>query len=336
MKRRTLATKAAVLACGLLLVLGGVFWTSSASAETYPDKPIKLICPYGAGGTTDLAARTLSAAIPEFLGQPVVVINRPGASGSIAFDFMTKQKPTGYTMFMAAIGTNAMYTAMNPNLPFKWSDLVYVARTQINPNMLVVSAKSPWKTFQDFAKDLKAHPGKYKYSTAGPGVTSHLGAVLILEALGLPLNAAHAVHYNSDGQAVLAVIQGEVDFFQANLAPMDGHVKSGLVRGLAVTTKERLPDHKGVPTYTELGYPSVNVIGWRGVCGPPGTPPAVIKAWEAAVKKTVASKYWRTVVTKFGDVPGYMDSKEFTKYAGEEFKRYRALFAKLGLLMKKK
>lgn len=336
MRRKNSVIKMAALTCGLALMLGGLLWAPAASAGSYPDKPVKLICPYGAGGTTDLAARTLSSAIPEYLGQPVVVINKPGASGSIAFDYVIKQKPTGYTMMMAAIGSNVLFPAMNPNLPFKHSDMVYVARTQINPNMLVVSAKGPWKTFQEFAKALKDNPGKYKYGTAGPGTTSHLGAVLIMEALGLPLDTAHAVHYNSDGQAVLAVIQGEVDFFQANLAPMDGHVKGGLVRGLAVTTKKRLADHKTVPTYTELGYPSVNVIGWRGVCGPPGLPAEVIQKWEAAVKKTVASKYWRKVVTKFGDVPGYMDSKEFTKFANEEFKRYRALFSKLGLLMKKK
>ncbi len=334
MKLSKRAFKASSWACTVLALL--LFMVSGAFAGEYPSKPVKLICPYGAGGTTDLAARTLASAIPEYLGQPVVVINKPGASGSIAFDYVTKQKTSGYTMMMAAIGANALFPAMNPHLPFKFNDLTYVARTQINPNMLVVSSKSKWKTFQDFAKALKDNPGKLRYGTAGPGTTSHLGAALILEALGLPMDAAKAVHYNSDGQAVLAVIQGEVDFFQANLAPMDGHVKSGLVRGLAVTTDNRLPDHPKVPTYKELGYPSVNVIGWRGVCGPPGLAPEVIAKWEKAVKETVKSKYWTKVVTKFGDVPGYMNSKDFTKYVAKEFKRYRALFTKLGLLMKKK
>jgi tripartite-type tricarboxylate transporter receptor subunit TctC len=302
--------------------------------EAYPEKPVKLMCPYGAGGTTDLAARTLSSAIPEYLGQPVVVVNKPGASGSICFDYVTKVKPNGYVMMMAAIGANVLFPAMNPKLPFERDDLVYVARTQINPNMLVVRAKAPWDSFEDFAKALQESPGKYKYGTAGPGTTSHLGASLILEALNLPLSAAVPVHYNSDGEAVLAVIQGEVDFFQANLAPMDSHVKGGMVKGLAVTTEERLSDHKTVPTYTELGHPSVNVIGWRGVCGPRGLPENVIKVWEKAVKETCASKYWTKVITKFGDVPGYMNSGEFAAFADEEFKRYRQLFTKLGLLMK--
>lgn len=310
--------------------------TTLCADTDYPSKPVKLMCPYGAGGTTDLAARTLSSAIPEYLGQPVVVINKPGASGSICFDYVRNLKPDGNVLMMAAIGTNALFPAMNPKLPFKYDDLIYIGRTQINPNMLVVNAKSPWKTFGEFAKALKDNPGKYRYGTAGPGTTSHLGACLILQELGLsPLNAAVPVHYNSDGEAVLAVIQGEVNFFQANLAPMDGNVKAGMVRGLAVTTKSRLKDHKKVPTYTELGYPKIDVIGWRGVCGPPGLPDYVMKKWETALKETCKSKYWTKVVTKFGDVPGYMDSKDFTAFVKEEFKRYRALFAKLGLLMKK-
>ena len=314
-----------------ILVSGAV---SNVWSADYPEKPVKLICPYGAGGTTDLAARTLTSAIPEYLGQPAVVINKPGASGSIAFDFVKKSKADGYNMMMAAIGANALFPAMNPKLPFKYSDLTFVARTQINPNMLVVKAGSPWKSFQDFAAALKDNPGKLRYGTAGPGTTSHLGAALILEALGLPLSAAVAVHYNSDGEAVLAVIQGEVDFFQANLAPMDSHVKGKLVTGLAVTTKERLSDHKKVPTYTELGHPSVDVIGWRGVVGPPGLPENVVKTWETAVEKTTKSKYWLKVITKFGDVPGYMGSAEFKEFVDAEFKRYRAMFTKLGLLMK--
>jgi tripartite-type tricarboxylate transporter receptor subunit TctC len=309
--------------------------TTFCADTGYPVKPVKLMCPYGAGGTTDLAARTLSSGIPDYLGQAVVVINKPGASGSICFDYVRKLKPDGYVMMMAAIGANALFPAMNSKLPFQYDDLVYVGRTQINPNMLVVSAKSTWKSFDDFAKALKKNPGKYKYGTAGPGTTSHLGASLILQELGLPLSAAVAVHYDSDGEAVLGVIQGEVDFFQANLAPMDSNVKAGMLLGLAVTTESRLRDHKNVPTYTELRYPNINVLGWRGICGPPGLPDNVIRKWEDALEKTCKSKYWTKVVTKFGDEPGYMNSKDFTAYAQKEFKRYRALFTTLGLVIKK-
>ena len=322
----------AIIAAAFILTVPATTFCADAG---YPVKAVKLMCPYGAGGTTDLAARTLSSGIPEYLGQPVVVINKPGASGSICFDYVRKVKPNGYVMMMAAIGTNALFPAMNPKLPFQYDDLIYVGRTQINPNMLVVSGKSTWKSFNDFAKALKKNPGKYRYGTAGPGTTSHLGASLILQELGLPLSAAVPVHYDSDSEAVLGVIQGEVHFFQANLAPMDSNVKAGMVRGLAVTTKSRLKDHKNVPTYTELGYPNINVLGWRGVCGPPGLPDNVIKKWEDALEKACNSKYWTKVVTKFGDVPGYMNSKDFTAYVQKEFKRYRALFTTLGLLMKK-
>jgi len=325
-----------IVACMIFSLFTLTFASSAlCGAGKYPERTIMLYVPFGAGGATDIAARTLSSAIPDFLGQPVMVVNKPGASGSICMDFVSKQKPDGYSMMMTAIGTNALYVAMNPRLPFSWDAVDYCARTQLNPNMLVVHPSSPFKTFGELAKALKDNPGKYKYSTAGPGCIQHIGAVMILKELGLPNDAAIAIHYDSGAACTLAQVQKEVDFLTCNVVPLFGHVKAGKLRGLAVTTPKRLPDFPDIPTYTELGYPRIDLVGWRGIAGPPGIPDYVVKTWEDAVKKTTQSKYWLKVIKKFGDVPSYQNSKDNNTFVKREFTRYRELFEELGLLVKK-
>lgn len=325
----------------LVISLMGIFFTTLLATvpayckeKKYPTKPVKVICPYGPGGATDLAARVLAGAIPEFLNQAAVIINKPGAGGAVGFDFVKRSRPDGYTMMMTAIGANVLVPAINPKVPYKYDDLVYIARTQINPNVLIVNAKSPWTSFKDLAEALKKNPGKYKFSTAGVGNISHLGPTILLKELGLPNNAAIPVHYDSDGAAILALVQGEVDFWQANLAPAASNIKGGLVRGLAMTTPKRVPGFEDIPTYTELGHPGISVVGWRGVAGPPGIPDYVVRVWEEAVSRACQSKSWLKLVKKLGDEPGYMNSKKYTGFVHKEFKRYRALFTELGLIIK--
>lgn len=324
----------AAITATLLLAFTATITGSALAAEgKYPNNPIKLFVPYGPGGATDIAARVLSSNIPSFLGQPVVVINKPGAGGSICFDFVRTAPPDGYTIMMVANGANCLYPAMNPTLPFKWDDLVYIARTQILPDLLVVNDKSPWKTFKEFAAALKKNPGKYKYSTAGVGTSSHLGGAVILKELGLPLSAAKAVHYESDAAALLAVVQGEVDFMQSHLSVAGSNLKGGLIRGLVMTTAKRVEGYD-IPTCIELGYPGMEFVGWRGVAGPKGMPDEVVKAWEEGTKQMCASKAWTKMVTKLGDEPAYMNSKEFTEFQTKKFKMFRSLFEELGLLKK--
>ncbi len=309
---------------------------AQAAEEKYPAKPMRLIVSYGPGGATDLAARVLTGVIPEFLGQAVVVVNMPGAGGAVGFDAVRKAAPDGYTMMMTAIGSNVLVPAMNPPLPFKYDELVYVARTQINPNVLIVKKGSPWKDFKEFAADLKKNPGKFKYSTAGVGNVTHLGPVTLLKALKLSKDAAVPVHYDSDNGALLAVLQGEAHFAQGNLAPFASAIKGGAVIGLAMTTPKRVAGFEKIPTFTELGYPAVDILGWRGIAGPPKLPDRVVKVWEDALAKTCKSKSWIDLVKKLGDEPGYQGSKEYNAFVHKEFKNYREMFTELGLLIKKK
>lgn len=302
--------------------------------KKYPTNPVKLVCPFGTGGSTDIAARSLAGIIQEFLGQPVVVVNIPGAGGAVGFDDVRKSTPDGYKMMMAAIGANVIVPALNTKLHFSYDELVFVARTQINPNALIVNAKSPWKNFKEFAEAIKNNPGKYKFSTAGVGQVSHVGPIFMLKEIGLKGSEVTPIHFDSDNEAVLAVVRGDADFYHSNFNVAIGSLKGGLVRCLAVTTPKRIDIIKEVPTYTELGYPQINIVGWRGVCGPPALPDYIVKTWEEAVYKTCTSQSWLKTAEKLGDEPGYMNAKEFTKFVHEEFNRYRKIFTELGMLIK--
>ena len=313
------------------VILGGAAFSQGAD---YPTKPIKLYVPYGAGGSTDIAARMLVSVIPEFLGQPVVVVNKPGAAGSVCFDFVRKEKADGYSMMMDSIGATILYAAMNPKLPFSYDQHTYIARVEVLSNALVVKPDAPWKTFAELVEYLKANPGKSRYSTAGVGTTQHLGGVVMLEELGLPASAAEPVHYDSSAAAVLAVMQGEVDFCLNNFPAVGAQLKAGKLRGLAVTNAERIDKYPDIPTFTELGYPGIDTISWIGVGGPPGLSETVVKKWEEAVSQSCNSKAWIKMVENLEVTSSFMGHKEMTEYVNREFKRYRKLYEELGLLMK--
>ncbi len=328
-KKLILAT---MLTC--LFMLAAANLGPAMAANKYPSQAIKLYVPYDAGGATDLAARILVGVLQDYLGQPVVVINKPGASGSICLDFITKQKPDGYSMLMVAIGSNALYPAMNTKLPFKYNGFTYVARTQINPGVTIVNAKRPWKNFNEFRAAIMKDPGKIKFATAGLGTIQHLSAAMIYKALGIPIKKLVAIPYDSGTAAVMAVAAGEADAFAGNLSEAVSSLRGGLVRPLAVTTPQRVDGYKDIPTYTEMGLPQIDLVGFRGVAGPKNLPPEVIKAWEDALAKTAKNKAWLKLVKNLGDEPGYLDAKAFTTFEDKEFQRYRELFTELGLLVK--
>jgi tripartite-type tricarboxylate transporter receptor subunit TctC len=325
-----------ILALTVILTFAGglVSRTAFCADPKYPTKPVKVMVPYGAGGATDIAARVLAGVIPDFLGQPMVVIDKPGATGGICFDYVKKSKPDGYTMMMTSSGANLVYPSMNANLPYKYDDITFVARIQVQPDLVLVSVKSPWKKFEDLAQALKNNPGKYKYSTAGVGTSSHLGGSVLLKNIGLPLDGAIGVHYDSDANAFLALHQGEVDFFQAHLVTAIGGIDGGLARALVVTTPERIEQYKDVPSCYELGHPGMEYQGFKGMGGPPGLPDYVVNTWAEAIKKATKTKAWLKIGKHLGDVPGYLGPKDYANFMHTQFKKYRVLVTELGLLVK--
>lgn len=317
--------------CICILVFALTGYANGAVAADYPTKPIRLVVPYGAGGSTDLAARTLAGVLPKYLGQPVVVVNVPGAGGAVGASQTLAGRPDGYTLLMAAIGANVLRPALTPGLPYSYDSARYIARTQINPNILVVAKGSPYQDFGDLVTALRAGKKHFTYGTAGPGNVTHLGPNMLLQALGLPTSRATAVHYDSDAAAQLALLQGEVDFVQGNLASFSAALDNNALRGLAITTDKRLPEFDDVPTYRELGYPAVSIVGWRGVVGPKDLPASVVKTLQQAIRKATQDPAWLKKITALGDTPGYMNSRAFTAFVTADYKRYKKLATDIGL-----
>lgn len=319
----------------LLLVTGIAMLTlaaSTAKAE-YPEKPVQIVVPYGAGGSTDLALRTLASVIHEPLGQPVVVVNKTGGGGAVGVTYGLQQAPDGYVLMGGAIGAHVMTPAVNKSAGYGPDDFTPIAMTQMNPNVFVVKADSPYKNIDDVIKAIKASPGKYKQSNPGPGSIHNFGFNMLMEAADIPHDAVISVPFKGGAASVAALLGGHVDFHQTNLTNVIELIKGGQLRALAVTSKDRLKDLPDVPTYTELGYPQVNIFGWRGVIGPKGLPKEVVDKWAEAIKKTQEAKAWQKLVGKLGDIPVYMGPDEFKAFIDESFDKYRKMAGKLGILV---
>ncbi len=306
---------------------------TSAQAGDYPDKPIKLVVPSGAGGSTDTAARIMAINIQDHLGQPIIVVNKKGGSGGIGINFGLKAKPDGYLLMEGMIGGHVLHPAMNASAGYTPADYTPIAMTQMNPNVLVVNASAPYKDLKGLIAAIKASPGKLKFSHAGAGSIHFFGIHLLMKTAGLGGDSAIAVPYKGGKRSMAGLLRGEVDFHQTNLVSAIDFIKSGKVRALAVTTKERLKVFPDVPTYAELGYPNVDIFGWRGVIGPKGLPKAVVAKWAQAVQDTMKRKGWKKMVKAVGDVPRYMGPEEFTKHIESDFQRYRQMATDLGILV---
>jgi tripartite-type tricarboxylate transporter receptor subunit TctC len=288
---RSSTKKVALFSCLMSCFL--IFCVSNALAQQskYPEKPIELLVPFGIGGGTDIAMRFISSVIPEYLGQPVVVINKAGASGSICMNYIINQaKSDGYKMMGSTVGANCIFPARFKKLPFKWDNLTFVARVQLTPMILAVRKDSPFKTLKDMLDHIRKNPGKIKFSTAGVQTTQNVGPHVLMKSAKIPFKYVTPIHYEGGGAANLALLRGDVDFIY-NLAPATKpHVKSGDLRGLLVPIKIKdLPD---IPSSEELGFPQMTIMGWQAIAGPPNLPDYVVRKWTDAIKKTMKNKAW--------------------------------------------
>ena len=280
MKISQVATRR-IKALGAILLTAGVLAAPLARAA-FPDRPLRIVVPFTPGGGTDTVARQLARELTDELGQSVVVENRPGASTIIGTETVAKSAPDGYTMLMSTFA-HAVNPAIHKKLPYD-TDQAFapVAMIGKSPNVLVVSPKSQFKSVQDILVYAKAHPGKLTFGSYGNGTSAHLAGELF-KSLG-KVDILH-VPYKGAGPGINDLIGGQIDMIFSTSASVSGHIKSGQLRALAVTTKDRSPAYPGVPTVAESGEPEYFVDSWYGVFVPQGTPKAVIDQLNAAIKK---------------------------------------------------
>lgn len=320
---------ACLLAAGLALGAAA----PAAQAE-YPTKPVTLVAPYGPGGASDLASRTLAAVAPNYLGQPVLVVNKTGAAGAIGSSFVNKADPDGYTLLLARIGSQAVSPAMKSNMPYKYDDFTMIGLLELNPVLCATAESKPYKSLEDFIAAVKEKPGELSYSSSGIGTMLHLAVPFMLDTVGVEnaKTALRHVPYKGGGAAATAAVGGQVDIVCTNASALASHLKAGRLRGLVVTTEERVELAPDAPTAKELGYPELEVlVGWSGLYGPPDMDEEATKSLRAMLQKVKEDKAWLKFTKALGSVPHILDGEATKAFVDKQVESFSALVEKLDM-----
>ena len=249
-------------------------WPATALAQTYPSKPIRIIVAYTPAGTTDILARVVGQKMSESFGQPVIVDNRPGVNGNIGTDVAAKATADGHTLLMVTAGTHGINPSLYRKLPWDAvKDFAPISLVANVPNILVVNNSVPVKSVKDFIAHLKASPDKFNYGTPGNGSTGHLSMEMFKAMTGTRIQH---IPYKGSAGVMADVIGGQIAATIDNLPPYLPQVKSGKIRGLAVTSIKRSPVVPDIPTIAETAVTGYSAGSWFGLVAPAGTPKPVI------------------------------------------------------------
>lgn len=247
---------------------------TGAFAQAYPNKPVKVVVPFPAGGTTDILARLVSQKLTERLGQQFVVDNRAGAGGNIGTEYTAKSDPDGYTIMMGTIGTHSINISLYSKLGYDpVKDFAPLSLVAMVANVLVVHPSVPAKNVQEFLALAKAQPGKLNFGTPGNGTSGHLSTELLKTMSGTDM--IH-VPYRGSGPMLTDLLGGNVQFTIDNLPSSLPHIRSGALRALGVTTPQRWPSTPEIPTIAEQGLPDYSATAWFAMYAPAKTPPAIV------------------------------------------------------------
>ncbi|WP_236844414.1 MULTISPECIES: tripartite tricarboxylate transporter substrate binding protein [unclassified Bordetella] len=305
------------------VVIGGT--ALCAQADNYPSRPITLIVPYPAGGTTDIAARTIAQAMGPILNQSIVVDNRAGAGGNIGMGVLKRADADGYTIAMGTIGTQTINQFLYKDMQFDPAkDFAPLAMVFTTPNVIAVRQDSKWKTAQDLFADAKQRKNEpVTYASPGIGSSVHLTGAYIEQAAGVDM--LH-VPFKGVSGSMPALIGGQIDVLMDNLPSTISQLKDGSrVRALAVTSAERSPSLPDVPTLAESGLKDFDVTAWFALYAPAGTPDDVQAKLIDAAKKALATPAVQEQLSKVGAAPGNKTGKELAAFEAAERERWSKL-----------
>ncbi|MDR3004031.1 MAG: tripartite tricarboxylate transporter substrate binding protein BugE [Acidovorax sp.] len=321
--RRTLLST--VAATALLSTLAPAMAASPANAASagYPSRPIRLVVPFGAGGSTDMVARLLAEKMGPILGQTVVVDNKGGAGGTIGATEIARAAADGYTIGMATVSTHGSNPAIMSKLPYDAKkDFAPITNVMSVPSVFVVHPSVPAKTMKEFIALAKANPGKYSFASPGTGSLGHANIENFMNLAGIDL--LH-IPYKGAGQALNDALGGQVNAMTDNLPSSLSNIQAGKLRPLAVLAFKRAEALPNVPTYTELGFPQMGDGGWFGLVAPAGTPRAIIDKLNAAAHKTMQDPAY---LAKQKDISGEgmaNSPEQFAKQIDTAIARYTAV-----------
>jgi tripartite-type tricarboxylate transporter receptor subunit TctC len=277
----------------------------------YPNKPVRLVVGFAAGGISDVLGRAIAIPLSKQLGQQVIVENKPGAGTTIAGDFTVRSAPDGYTLWLQDITTHAINTNLYAKLPYdSIKDFSYVAMVASTPLMLVVHPSTPASSVRELITLLKASPGKYSYGSSGTGTIVHLAAEMLKSQAGV--DALH-VPYKGSNPATAAILGGEVTFVFSTMPPAVSNARSGKLRALAVTTPKRSGAAAEVPTMIEAGLPSFEIVLYSGVLAPKGMERGLVRRLNVEFARAVQAPEMQPVWQNIGADPIVMSPEDFEK-----------------------
>ncbi|MEJ8814578.1 tripartite tricarboxylate transporter substrate binding protein [Variovorax ureilyticus] len=304
------------------LVAGLSSTAHAQGAGDYPNKPITIIVPFAAGGNTDVKTRLVALRLASVLGKPVIVDNRPGASGNIGIEMLARAAPDGYTIGMGSFGPLAVNPSIYPRVNFDPKSFVPIVLLEKSPLVLTTPADKPYKSVKEVVAASKAKPGSLNIANAGPGGAHHLSAELFENAAGIDMVG---VPFKGGGPASTALLAGQVDLMFEQTGAALPSIQAGKIRPLAVTSAKRLASMPDVPTFAETGYPQVLVSNWMGYIAPKGTSPAVVAKLHAAFVKAINHPDVKERILSQDNEIGGGSSKEFADFIEAESAKWSKL-----------
>jgi tripartite-type tricarboxylate transporter receptor subunit TctC len=312
MKRTFFA--AAIAALSVALAPAG-----PVAAQDFPTRPVTLVIPFAAGGSTDLVGRLIAERMAAELGQPVVVENKGGAGGNLGAAQVAKANPDGYTILMGTVATHALNPALYKKMPYDpVTSFAPVSLLVVVPNVLVVNPDFPAKTTEELIALLKKDPGKYSYASSGNGTPLHLSGELFKSMADVDMQH---IPYQGAGPALVDVLSGQVPIMFDNLPSSTSHIKSGKLRALGVTTAKRAPSFPDVPAIAEA-VPGYETYTWNAVFAPAGTPPEVVAKLNAAANKALADPKVQARLADFSAVSVGSTPEELGEHVKKEIAKW--------------
>jgi len=326
--RRTPPRRQALHAFGALLALGlGATGAAYAQASPWPAKPVRIVVPFAAGGTTDILARAIAPELGKAFGQQFIVDNRGGAGGNIGAELVARSAPDGYTLLMGTVGTHGINRALYKQLPYDpIKDFAPVTLVASVPNVMVMNTEKARSlginTVQDFIRYAQANPGKLNMASSGNGTSIHLAGELFKSMTG-----TYMLHmpYRGSAPALLDMVGGNMDVMFDNLPSSMAHIKGGKLKALAVTSAKRSTALPDVPTVEEAGGPALKgfeASSWFGLLAPAGTPADIVQRVQQEVAKALATPAVKERLLSQGAIPGGNTSAEFASLIDREHRKW--------------
>lgn len=311
-------------------VLAGIFCAvvSTAQAASYPERPVKIIVPFSAGGTTDLITRSLAAELSDVLGSDVVVENKTGAAGTLGTADVARSKPDGYTIGMLPVGPLTTQPHLR-KLPYSLDSFDYICQIYSSPQVLAVQKESPFESVDDFRGYAKENPGEIKFGTTGPGTIPYLAMLSFSQKEDIKIVD---VPFQGEANILTALLGGHITAMVSHAAFVVDHAET--VKAIGIMAPKRSTDLPDLKTFKEQGVDLVSTV-WGGLAVPKGVPQDALETLEEACKTAVASPRLQERMEKLKTPLAYMDSKEFTAFVDAEYQHNRTALEQADIGQKK-